>query len=246
MNRILNLISFLICFGLSGPSVGATGEALVSEVQVHGHRCMVVNHENLSERAPVLFILHGLGANANDLFPLIQKMALPPCLYVLPDAPISIGNQSYAWYNFQTQSYEDTLNSRSYLFDLMKVFSEKGQKTGSARPIILMGFSQGGVMSLEAGLNYPGKVAAIVSMSGYIWDPQKTLINPFAPKNVSILMVHGSNDLIVPEQWTQKTLKGLREAGYQPRLTEFPMGHQISSDSISEVSKFLKQVINHK
>jgi phospholipase/carboxylesterase len=246
MNQISKKLFTFIFLVLVSLTTYASGESFISEVKVHGHRCIFVDPKNLPKNAPVVFILHGLGANADDLFPLIQKMNLPRCRYVLPDAPISLGNHGYAWYDFQTQSYEDTVNSRAYLFDLMKIFSEKDQKSGHACPIILMGFSQGGVMSMEAGLNYSGKVLAIVSMSGYIWNPVKTLSKALAPKNIPILMVHGTNDLIVPEPWTQKTLKGLKEAGYYPILKEFPMGHQISPDSLSEVSEFLRGVINHK
>jgi phospholipase/carboxylesterase len=222
----------------------ASSESFVKEIQFENHRCLVIDHENLSPKAPVVFILHGLGANADDLFSLIKKMDLSPCLYVLPDAPIALGNQAYAWYDFQKQSREDTENSRDYLFRLMKLFSE--EKPACIRPIIMMGFSQGGVMSMEAGLNYPGKVSAIVSMSGYIWDPSQTLKSPLASKKIPILLIHGSNDMIVTEDWTNKTVTALKKAGYKPRFVEFPMAHQISNDSLAEVSKFLKNVLTHQ
>jgi len=88
MNRILKFYCFLIFLGLSCQAISASGESVVSEIQVLRHRCILVDPENLSTDAPVVFILHGLGANSNDLFPLIEKMNLPPCRYVLPDAPM--------------------------------------------------------------------------------------------------------------------------------------------------------------
>ncbi|HXL72086.1 MAG TPA: dienelactone hydrolase family protein, partial [bacterium] len=185
----------------------------------------------------------GLGANADNLFPLIAAMNLPPCRYVLPDGPMTVGDHAYAWYNLQTQSREDMVHSRDYLFRLMDRFSAEGEKPGHARPIILMGFSQGGVMSLEAGLNYKGKVEAIVSMSGYIWHPSQTLAHPLAPLRIPILMVHGTEDGIVTEDWTQKTLKALKQAGYKPVFKEFPMGHQITRNSFAEVAQFLEKMV---
>jgi len=170
-------------------------------------------------------------------------MNLPPCRYVLPDGPMTVGDHAYAWYDLRTQNREDMVHSRDYLFGLMNRFSTEGEKLGHARPIILMGFSQGGVMSLEAGLNYKGKVEAIVSMSGYIWYPSQTLGHALAPLDTPILLVHGTNDPIVTEAWTQKTLKALKKAGYKPVFKEFPMAHQITKDSITEVARFLKKVI---
>ncbi len=243
MKPIMSLCGLLF-LGLLTIVSPAVGESFVKEVQFENHRCLVVNHKNLSSEAPVVFILHGLGANADDLFPLVKKMDLPPSLYVLPDAPIALGNRAYAWYDFQKQSREDTVNSRDYLFRLMKHFAE--ENPAHIRPIIMMGFSQGGVMSMEAGLNYPGKVQAIVSMSGYIWDPSQTLKKPLAPKAIPILLIHGGNDMIVTEDWTEKTVAALQKEGYKPRFVELLMAHQITNDSMAEVSQFLKNVILHQ
>jgi phospholipase/carboxylesterase len=219
------------------------GQPAFTEIQVQNHRCLVAGPATLSDDEPVVFILHGLGANANDLLPLIEVMNLPPCRYILPDGPMTVGDHAYAWYDLKTQSREDMIHSRDYLFGLMDRFSTEGEKPGYARPIILMGFSQGGVMSLEAGLNYKGKVEAIVSMSGYIWYPSQTLGRPLAPLNTPILLVHGTEDRIVTEDWTQRTLKALKQAGYKPVFKEFPMAHQITKDSVAEVAGFIQKVV---
>ena len=229
-----------------GLAVSAAAQPAYTEVQIENHRCLVAGPENLPDNAPVVFILHGLGANANNLFSLIEPMNLPPCRYVLPDGPISVGDNAYGWYDFQTQSREDMIRSRDYLFRLIQRFSSLTDKPGHFRPVILMGFSQGGVMSLETGLNYNGKIEAIVSMSGYMWYPSQTLAHPLAPKRLPILVVHGTNDHIVPEDWTQTMVKALKGAGYHPVFQEFPMGHQITPDSLSAVTEFLHKVMAHQ
>jgi phospholipase/carboxylesterase len=243
MVKWTGLLAALAILGAVAPSAG---QSATTEVQVQGHRCLVASPADLPEDAPVVFILHGLRANCEDLFSLIEMMNLPPCRYVLPDAPITLGEHAFGWYDFPTQSWEDTVKSRDYLFTLMDRFSTEGLQPGHVRPIILMGFSQGGVMSMEAGLNYKGKVLAIVSMSGYIWDPAKTLARPLAPHRLPILLVHGTNDTLVPEDWTLKTVKALRKAGYKPVFKEFPMAHQITPDSLAVVSQFLKKVVSPK
>ncbi len=241
--QMLLILVWVIGFGIFGPANGGVSEPAVTEVQIQNHRCLLVTPSNLSAEAPVVFILHGLGANAEDLFPLIEAMNLPPCRYILPDAPIPISDHAFAWYNQQTNSREDVVKSRDYLFGLMNRFSTEGEKQGHARPVILLGFSQGGVMALEAGLNDKGKVAAIVSMSGYIWNPGKTLAHPLAPLNTPILMVHGTEDVIVQEDLTQKTVTALKQAGYKPIFKEFEMGHQISKDSLAEVTQYLQKIL---
>ncbi len=224
----------------------AVGQQAYTMVYIQGHRCLVAGPADIPDDAPVVFILHGLGANADDLFPMIQAMKLPPCRYVLPDGPMTVGDHAYAWYNFQTQNRTDMVNSRNYLYGLMRLFSVEDEKPGHVRPIIMTGFSQGGVMSLEAGLNYKGKVEGIVSMSGYIWYPGQTLAHPTAPLNIPILMVHGTYDGVVTEDWTQNTVKALKKAGFKPIFKEFPMAHQISRESIAAVTQFLHNILKVK
>jgi phospholipase/carboxylesterase len=227
------------------------GQASPSEVLIQGHRCLVVSPADLPSDAPLVLVLHGLGANREDLFPLCEELHLPPCLFVLPDAPLSLpdSSESFAWFDWKTQSRSDIEKSRDYLFEIMDRFSRESSdpsasgKLPKPRPIILMGFSQGGVMSLEAGLNYKGKIKAIVSMSGYMGDPGKTLAHPLAPFKTPILMVHGTRDHIVSEKWTHATLEALIRAGYHPILKEFPMEHQITSESLGEAAKFLQGVL---
>jgi phospholipase/carboxylesterase len=230
---------------MASPLIGQTSP---SEVLVQGHRCIVASPADLPSDAPLVLVLHGFGANREDLFPLCEELHLPPCLFVLPDAPISLpdSGESFAWFDRKTQSRSDIEKSRDYLFEIMDRFSKEGSnpadsgKLSQPRPIIIMGFSQGGVMSLEAGLNYKGKIEALVSMSGYMRDPGKTLAHPLAPFKTPILMVHGTRDHIVPEPITHSTLEALIKAGYHPILKEFPMEHQITGESLGEVSKFLQ------
>ncbi len=204
--------------------------------------------------APVIITLHGLGANADDLVPFCEQLKLPHCRFVLPDAPLHLPGHpegAYAWYDFQAQNRKEIEQSRDYLFKVLDRFSDDPNlrpspgSEKSSRPVVLMGFSQGGVMSLEAGLNYKGKVAAIVSMSGYMPDPWATLTKAEAPFETPILLIHGTEDEVVPIEGSRRAAESLRQTGYHSvSVKEFLMGHTITMESMSEVSKFLRQTIS--
>jgi len=106
--------------------------------------------------------------------------------------------------------------------------------------VVIMGESQGGIMSLEAGLNYKGNIAAIVSICGFIEYPQKTLAHPSAPRKTPILMVNGEYDPVVQEEQAQATVKALNKAGYHPVFMEFQTGHRITHGMFMEISRFLQ------
>jgi phospholipase/carboxylesterase len=223
---------------------------IISEANIDNHSCLVLDPPVIGPGAPVIILLHGLGTNGDDMVPLCEELKIPNCRFVLPDAPLSLPGYpegAYAWYDFQAHNREEIEESRDYLFKVMDRFSNDPNlrpAPGSAKvvtPVVIMGFSQGGVMAMEAGLNYKGKVAAIVSMSGYMPDPWATLTRAEAPFETPIFLVHGTEDAVVPVEGSRKAVEDLVKTGYQPLLKEFPMAHTITGESLAEVRQFLKK-----
>jgi phospholipase/carboxylesterase len=221
---------------------------LFSDVLVQGHHSLVLDPPIIEPGTPVFVTLHGLGTNGEDLAPLCEALKIPGCRFVLPDAPLHLPGypeMAYAWYNFEVHDRREVMKSREYLFNVMDRFANDPNlrpgpdREKETKPLVLMGFSQGGVMSLEAGLNYKGKIAAIVSMSGYMPDPYETLTRAEAPFDTPILLVHGTGDEVVPVEGSRRAAQVLKEVGYSPILLEFPMGHQITEDSLKAVREFI-------
>lgn len=228
---------------------------ILSEMQVQGHSCLVLDPPIIPTGAPVIVTLHGLGTNSDDLVPFCEQLGLEGCRFVLPDAPLHLPGYpegAYAWYDFQAHDREQIVESRDYLFKVLDRFSNDPNlrpAPGTEKkpnPVILMGFSQGGVMSMEAGLNYKGKVAGIVSMSGYMPDPWATLTRAEAPLETPILLVHGVKDDVVPVDGSRRALEALKQTGYEPTLKEFPMAHTITAESMKEVAGFIQRILGQK
>lgn len=250
MKRFIRISRLLLGVGVLFPAFAVMGEEPYSEVYVQGHRCMVLGPSDLPPEAPVVLILHGFGTNGYEPLSYYPQLQLPPCRIVLPDGPFPIARYpsvDHSWYDRFSHSRKDMEKSRDYLFAVMDHFSKEPPDPGEIskpRPVIIMGFSQGALMALEAGLNYKGNIKAIVSMSGFIEYPEKTLAHPSAPKKTPILLVRGTLDPVIQEDDTQQTMEALRKAGYRPVLKEFVMGHKVTYATKMEVSKFLHEVIN--
>lgn len=230
----------------------ATG---VTETTFENHRCLVVGKPGLPADAPVVFILHGFAANADDLLSLCRDLRVPPCLFVLPDAPLSLPGYppgACAWYVFPRDDRNEITASRDYLLRVMYHFlGGAASPTGragkaKARPAILLGFSEGGVMALEGGLHYPGKIAALVCMSGYLPNPKATLTGTIAPLKTPILLLHGLADPTVPVERCMDAAAALDQKGYRPYLKLFRMPHTITAESLAAASRFIREVLEHR
>jgi len=241
MNRV-----FFLAFCLMITPLGAEPMPQI-QVSTELHYVEVGPAELLPD-APVVVILHGTGATGDSMLSLCDQLQLPPCRFVLPDGPLR-AHGAFEWYDRFTHDRKGILYSRDRLFELIdQVVRESAPKStpgikAKPRPVILIGFSQGAVMALETGLNYKGNVVGIVSLSGYIGDPEKTLAHPYADHKTPIFLMQGTEDPVVQEEMGQSTVEALRKAGYHPFMKRILMGHKISNLEIEEVSKFLREVI---
>lgn len=113
----------------------------------------------------------------------------------------------------RNQDEPGILKSRDYFNSLIKEEVDKGIDPSR---IVLGGFSQGGAMSLFAGLTNPYKLGGIFGLSCYLllstklkeFSPQGELPNLKTP----FFIAHGHEDPVVKYEFgdmTQKHLKGM-------------------------------------
>lgn len=192
----------------------------------------------------LIVVLHGWGANAQDVAFLCSLLDLPDCQFILPDAPFnhpySLGGKM--WYDlpenidFQTDmsQQKDLQTSCQRLTDWLKSLESR---TGVPLDrTILGGFSQGGAMTLDVGLQLP--LAGLMVLSGYL---HRAIASQ--PSYPPILMVHGRQDLVVPLAAAQRSKEQLRTIGASVTYQEFDMGHEISPLVLNEMQQFIEKTI---
>jgi phospholipase/carboxylesterase len=178
-------------------------------------------------------ILHGWGANAQDVASLVPLLNLPNYQFLLPNAPFSHPQVpgGKMWYDLAREDYKGLALSQELLTDWIKSLEST---TGiSLESTILSGFSQGGAMTLDVGLNFP--LAGLICLSGYLHQTPQNL-NPPLP---SVLIVHGRQDTVVPLSAAQKVRDYLLNQGAPMQYKEFDMGHEISPEVLEVVQDFI-------
>ena len=190
----------------------------------------------------LLVLLHGWGANAQDVAGIAPYMQLANYRMLFPDAPhahqISDGMGAPGgrmWYalpdifdfNKPFTHQPDLQASRQQLLDWL---TSLPQQTGiPLEKTVLGGFSQGGAMALDVGMELP--VAGMLVLSGY---SHGSITQPVTSRPV--LVVHGRQDLVVPVAQAQRTKTELTALSVPVDYYEFEMGHEISLQ-VLEIAK---------
>jgi phospholipase/carboxylesterase len=177
-----------------------------------------------------LVLLHGWGADADDLLDLGQLLVGPTVSVVALRAPephpYGVGRQ---WYGLQPIDWNQLPPARA---QLQQRLLELAESVPLARTVVL-GFSQGGAMALDVGSSLP--VAGIVACSGYPhegWQPAGTL--------PPVLLSHGQDDPVVPFAASEEVLRRLQAAGGRAQLLPFSGGHTIDQSVLPAIGAFVR------
>jgi phospholipase/carboxylesterase len=107
------------------------------------------------------------------------------------------------------------------------------------RQIALLGFSQGGVVALHAGLVAPWKLGAIVGLSTWLPAKEGLCVSP-SYLDLPIWLGHGIHDDVVPYSAAERAKKMLlSQMMTQVTLTHWSMGHSIHHEEIIALKDWL-------
>jgi phospholipase/carboxylesterase len=195
--------------------------------------------------------LHGLGADGHDFEPIVPEISrgLAPIRFVFPHAPvrpvtINGGMAMRAWYDIagtDLASREDAPGIDASVRWIHQLLDELNGDGIAAERTVLAGFSQGGAITLAAGLRYPQALAGLVALSTYL--PLRDRAAREAHMNnlkTPIFMAHGAMDPVVPQKLGELSRDALKAHGYSVAWHSYPqMGHFVVQEEIAQLRGFL-------
>jgi len=148
-----------------------------------------------------VILCHGYGGDGKDISILANywRAHLPNTIFICPDAPerCAASPSGFQWFDLMDQTPEQVL-SKSLVAEnkLNKLIDEvKDRNNLSANQIVIGGFSQGCMISLQTGIKRKDTINSIIGYSGRIIDKDHLGKNIFSKPN--IILMHGDTDQIV-------------------------------------------------
>lgn len=180
------------------------------------------------EAAGALVLLHGRGADENDLFPLLDALDPERRLHgYTPRGPLSLPPGGAHWYvlgGIGTPERESFSTSYAELTGFLDALPYER--------IVLGGFSQGCAMSYAAAL-FRGRLRpeALLALSGFIPAVEGYELD-LTPPFPRIAILHGAFDQTIPVQWGRAARDTLTQAGAAVVYRESPIEHWIDPELI--------------
>lgn len=193
----------------------------------------------------LVVLLHGVGADCNDLIGLAPYWAplLPEAEFLAPDAPFPCDMAPFGrqWFSLQDRTPAILLAAVRATAPILDAFLDEALAARGldAAKLALVGFSQGTMMSLYAGLRRATAPAAIVGYSGALVGAE--LLAQEIRVRPPVLLVHGDADEVVPFAALSHAATALSGAGVTVEQLRRPgLGHSIDEEALRRGGEFLR------
>ena len=200
-----------------------------------------IDHEfvSISSQTPThrIILMHGWGADADDLLILgkeiKEKIDLDFEVISLQAPGLHPSGQGRQWYGLYPHDWNEAEIEVNKLVATLKKFDTDQISLGKT---ILLGFSQGAAMAIDAGfkLNF----GLIVACSGYP-HPTWNIEGICSP----LIISHGSFDDVVPIEASRMIYEKVKSKSSKfCEFVEFDGSHQIDSNLIDFISSNMRNI----
>ncbi|MBI4429709.1 MAG: dienelactone hydrolase family protein [Ignavibacteriales bacterium] len=190
---------------------------------------------------PTLLLLHGRGADENDLLGLGEYLD-PRLLIISARAPFRFPDGGYTWYEL-LEVGKPELAQFNESYERLVLFLGEVRKEFAVDPgnIYLLGFSMGSMMAYALTLSRPDEIKGMIAHSGYIPEEPGHNYRWDRLSETAFFVAHGTLDPVIPVQLGRRSHELLSKVKTDLTYREYPIGHHISEESLQDLSTWLKQ-----
>jgi phospholipase/carboxylesterase len=203
----------------------------------------------------LVVLIHGYGADGNDLIELGKQWQLPDTAFASPHAPepcagAPMGRQ---WFTLTMRDMDERWVGVKKAEPVLQSYLDAELAHWQLPPerLALVGFSQGTMMALHVGLRRKTAPLSIVGYSGLHVTPTKESEGEkFASEIISrppVLLVHGDRDDLIPPQALFMSAQSLSACGVpvEWHLSQ-GVGHGIDGEGLRHGGEFLARALKAK
>ncbi len=196
----------------------------------------------------LVVLLHGNCAHGNDLIGLSPVLApmMPEAVIHAPNAPYPCEGNPMGYQGFGISRLDPAVAAagvraaapfvETFLDERMAEYGLDESNT------VLIGFSQGTMMTLHVGLRRARPLAGLIGFSGMLAGPDS--LQAEIKTRPPVLLVHGDADDMLPSTLTERAAQVLQQNGVEVAVhIAEGIGHGIDQTGLSHAARFLLSVL---
>lgn len=201
------------------------------------------------DRFPAVVALHGWGASAHDLLGLAPAIHGGDAVVICPEGPLRVpigqGIDGHGWFPLN-ESREVSVSDIRRASDLVAEFIDLAMERYPIDPrkLVVLGFSQGGVISYDLALRNPDRFAALVALSSWLPEPLADTLSQLPGfSDLPTYVVHGTEDPMLPVSLGQQSRDRLMALGVSTAYREYEMQHEIRPEALRDLLGWLEEKV---
>lgn len=199
------------------------------------------NQQVLALGEPVVVLLHGYGADERDLPELMNY--LPELPWVSPRAPERSAVGGFSWYEVEDPLAPD---KKAITDATEKLWAWIDLSLPPDSPLIVLGFSQGGLMATQLLRTHPERILGTVILAGFVFDGELEGDGPLKALKPKVFYGRGLQDPMI-DQHRVGQLNGWLAAHTRTVIKKYDnLGHSIDQRVMSDVSDFVEALLANR
>ena len=199
----------------------------------------------------LVLLLHGWRARGDDLVSLARALSEPRARFLVPAGPVPEPNGGRAWWSIESPEHPAPVSS-----DALPPHSPPHPQLEAARHAIqallrdakrryapdviaIAGFSQGAMLALDVALAADPPIDRVAVLSGALLADSLPALHVERRQRPAVFVAHGRADPRLPFATGASIERILASHGYAVTFFPFDGGHEISSDVVAQLRRFL-------
>lgn len=207
------------------------GEGRATEASL-AYEEIVTGGAEATDELPMLVAIHGLGDSPKNFSSLFTGLPIKArCIF--PRGPLPF-RDGFSWFPIRVGAGGPALDEGGEAMarsaDAVARLAERiaNEKRTRGKPVV-MGFSQGGLLSFAVAARHPEKITAAFPVAGWLPPSLRPGRAPAPAARPPVVALHGAADSLVPLALARDAVAALDEAGFDAELKSHEgVGHAVS------------------
>lgn len=213
------------------------------------HTCATFTplHYEANYAYPLLVWLHGPGDDETQLRRIMPLVSLRNYAGVAPRGTVSMERAGanersghkpgFTW----AQTRAHVALAEQAVFDAIESSCERFSI--APQRVFLAGFDCGGTMAFRLAMNHPTRFAGVLSLGGEFPAERTPLLHLTDARRVPVFLAYGRDSRAYATPTVCDNLKLLHAAGMNVALRQYPCGHELTTQMLSDMDRWMMEQV---